>query len=577
MGSESYTEKRWKENIFLLLLFIGLIFLSFSFLKEKSGLTAEETSAYFIANTFDTLGASHLISQSPKKDFSNASVPNFIQSYYNLRKTSFSVSDTPQDINHFFSYPVWHNADYYTNYLIPEKNGSFDYHSVIENCNTYGTAPLYYLAFHTVSSMFPFYSIKYVGFVLNLICVLGIFFVIFYICRKFLNSVPAGFAACILFCFSIGTISALLCTQNYLMTVFFMLLSCSLHLGLLHDNADNVWNLRFLVVVTILGTLTDYYFLAFALLEGILYLIAMLGFSQYKNILKYLVGMLLSGVIVFALFPAVFSHISTYVSDILASMHSNTFGNTVVSYFSAIQNYLLIRGNLCFAFLFLLVIVCMLALVLNTQAFSVHWEHFKNRVSDMEVNDIFLILLFFIHIGMLILFRTTCSIRLFLGLLPFAAILICYFLYRFCNVFMKSNFQIGLFIGAIVSIVCFLSLFYNEPDFLQKENKETITLANTYADTPCVFVANEISDAYPYLLELGIQKKSIITRADNRTTLSSDSAIKNSKQLLLCLNTQEAADSIVADFLSYGKYAFSKPIYDAHNGLGHMQIYLLYR
>ena len=574
MSSGSYTEKRWKENIFLIFLFIGLIFISFSFLKEKSGLTTEEETAYSIANTFDTSNNSHLALQSPPKNFNEVSVPKIIQFYYNFRKTSFSI---PQETTSFSDKTSWQSSDYYTNYLMPEENGNFDYGSVIKNCNINGTAPLYYLIFHTASSMFPFYSIKYIGFALNLLCVLGIFFVIFYICRKFLDSIPAGFAACILFCFSIGNISAMLCTQNYLMTVFFMLLSCSLHLSLIHNREDNVWNLHFLVLVTILGTLTDYHFLVFALVEGMLYIIAMLCFNHFKNVFTYLLGMLLSGAIAFLLFPAAFSHISVYVRDTLSSLHSNTLGNTFISYFSAIQNYLLIRGNLCFAFLFLLVIVCMLALVLNPHPFSLHWDNFKQRITKMEIEDIFLILLFFIHASVLILFQMTCSIKTLLGPLPFAAILICYLLYRFCYVFMKSNVHIGLFIGAIVSVVCFLALFQREPDFLQKENKETIALANTYSNVPCIFVENEDSDVYPYILELGIHKQSILTTADTIKALKNDKTIKNSDRLIICLNQQNFADAIIADFLSYGKYAFSKSLYDTHNSSGHLQVYLLYR
>lgn len=455
MGSGSYTEKRWMENIFLLLLFIGLIFLSFFFLKNKSGLTTEERVAYSISNTFYDNSKTHLAAQSSGKDFNHAAIPGLIQHYYNFRKTSFSLESTENAA--FSNSPSWQSSQYYTNYLTTEKNGNFDYPTVIENCNINGTAPLYYLIFHTASSIFPFYSIKYVGFALNLLCVLGIFFVIFYICRKYLDSIPAGFAACILFCFSIGTISAIICTQNYLMNVFFILLSCSLHLSLLHNNEDSVWNLRFLVLVTILGILTDYQFLAFALIEGILYIVVMLCFSCYKNILKYLLGMLISDIIAFALFPAIFSHIYVYVGEFLTIPVSDTLGHTFVSYLSAIQKYLLVRGNLCFSFLFLLMIVCILALVLNPHPFSLHFSNFKKRVVNMEIADIFLFILCFVYILFLILFQVTCSFETFLGVLPLAAILICYLLYRFCYVFMKSNVQIGLFIGAIISIVCFLS------------------------------------------------------------------------------------------------------------------------
>lgn len=575
MGFEGYTEKRWKENIFLLFLFIGLIFLSFFFLKTKSGLATEERAAYSLANTFDNAGVSHLASREPEKNFNDAAVPELINNYYTFRKTSFSF--LPQETISSSNNYLWHSSKYYTNYLITEENGGFDYSSVIENCNINGAAPLYYLVFHTVSSMFPFYSIKYVGFALNLFCVLGIFFVIFYICRKHLFSIPAGFAACILFCFSIGNISAILCTQNYLMTILFMLLSCSLHLNLLHDDEDNVWNLRFLVLVTILGILTDYQFLAFALVEGILYIIAMLCFNHYKNILQYLIGMLISDIIVFALFPAIFSHISIYIRDFLSVLQANALSHTFIPYLKAIQNYLLIPGNLCFAFLFLLMIVCMLALVLNPHPFSLHLSNFKKRVANMEIDDIFLILLFIIYAGLLILFQITCSIKTFLGLLPLAAILICYFLYRFCYVFMRSNIQIGLFIGAIVSIVCFLSLFYYEPDFLQKENKETITLANTYMSTPCIFIENTDTDVYDYLLELGIHKKSRRIKGNDTSTLKNDEVVKNSKQLILYLNNQTNSDAVIDDLLSYGKYAFSKRLYQANQMSGDLKVYLLYR
>lgn len=575
MGSGNYTENRWKENLFLLMLFTGLIVLSFYFLKDKAGLAPEECAAYSIANTSCDNSASHLTFQNSEKNFNDITVPEMIRNYYKFRKTYFSPNLTTN--MEYSSKPSWQSSDYYTNYLITEENSSFNYSSVIKNCTITGTAPLYYLIFHTASSLFPFYSIKYVGFALNLLFVLGIFFVIFYICRKHLDSVPTGFAACILFCFSIGNISAILCTQNHLMTVLLMLLSCSLHLGLLYDDKDNVWNLRFLIIVTILGILTDYYFLAFTLIEMILYIVVMLCFNHYKSTIKYLAGMFISTIASFALYPAIFSHLCVYIKEILSNLHLNTFIHTLTAYFSTIQNYLLIRGNLCFAFLFLIVIVCMLALVLNPHPFSLHFSNFKERIVHMEIADIFLILLFILYTVLFILFQIDCSIQSSLGLLPFAAILICYLLYRLCYVFIKSNVCIGLFIGAIVSIVCFLSLFTYEPDFLQKENKETIALANAYADTPCIFIENTDTDVYDYLLELGIHKKSMLINSDAATTLKNDKTVKQAGQLILYLNNQTNSDSIIDNFLSYGKYSFSKRLYEAHHSFGNMQVYLLYR
>ena len=88
---------------------------------------------------------------------------------------------------------------------------------------------------------------------------------------------------------------------------------------------------------------------------------------------------------------------------------------------------------------------------------------------------------------------------------------------------------------------------------------------------------NEDSDVYPYILELGIHKQSILTTADTIKALKNDKTIKNSDRLIICLNQQNFADAIIADFLSYGKYAFSKSLYDTHNSSGHLQVYLLYR
>lgn len=570
-----FTEKRWREHVLLLFLFIGLVFLSFLFLQKKSGLTAEERTAYSIANTSYKDDDSYLSPAIRTKIFSDTALPSFAKNYDIFTKTFFSFKHIKNfNISNTNS---WKNSSYFTNFLLADAEHNFDYLSVIENCNINGTAPLYYLMLHTLSSMFPYYTIKYVGFTLNLLIVLAIFFIIFYICKKHLASIPARIASCILFCFSLGAISSILCTQNYLLTTLFILLSFAFHLNCILDERDRVWNLRFLSIVTILGILTDYEFLAFSCILNILFILCMLCFNEFKIIFKYCMSMFFSVIIVILLYPAIVSHLLLYFQNILFSMHQKKHLSILISYWTALQDYLLIRGNLCFAFLFLLTIICILALLLNPFPFHSHLSNFRERITNMEIADIFLFTFFFLSIGSFILFEITCSLKLFLGFLPFAAILICYLMYRLCHSFMKSDFYIGSFIATVVSIVCFLSLFTNNPDYLQKENKETISLANTYVNTPCIFVNNNDTDVYNYILELGIHKKTMPIHTKDIKTLKKDNIVKTSRQLILYLDNQPSSDSILAKFLTYGKYNFSKCLCNTNNTLGTMQVYLLYR
>ena len=207
--------------------------------------------------------------------------------------------------------PVWIPAEQFRDYITADSRDNFNYLSVYFNVKDDNHPPLHFMALHTVSSVFRGKISPWMGCGINLVLILGICILLMKICREFLFAdKEPRIAVCILYACGMAGIATLLLIRMYAMLTFFCMAALYLHMKKKKTGRWKYQN-KLLVLVTVCGFLTQYYFVIFMLfLAGVT--VVYLWRTEKKSLLYYIRTMGISAVLGLCIFP--FS-----VSDVLYS------------------------------------------------------------------------------------------------------------------------------------------------------------------------------------------------------------------------------------------------------------------
>lgn len=198
--------------------------------------------------------------------------------------------------------PVWITAEQFKDYITTDSRDNFNYLSVYFNVKDDNHPPLHFMALHTVSSIFPGKISPWMGCSINLVLILGICVLLMKICREFLfQDKELGIVACILYACSMAGIATLLLIRMYAMLTFFCMAALYLHMKKRKTGQWKKGN-KLLILVTVCGFLTQYYFVIFMLfLAGVT--AVYLWRTEKKNLLYYGRSMGISALLGLCIFP----------------------------------------------------------------------------------------------------------------------------------------------------------------------------------------------------------------------------------------------------------------------------------
>ncbi|XME01074.1 hypothetical protein QYZ88_010130 [Lachnospiraceae bacterium C1.1] len=185
----------------------------------------------------------------------------------------------------------------------------FDYSNVVKNTSYDPHPPLFLFLLHTFSSLFPGVFSVWYGLAINIIFGLMTLFTLYLLAKEISGSkVFSVFVSLVFACLeAFVNISDYL--RMYVMLGFFTLLLLLQYVKLLKKPADekkpDLKAFAFLILTTVLGTLTQYYFLVFAFYAAFFYEIVCLKRKQFKTALIHALSYLISGGLVLLLFPSI--------------------------------------------------------------------------------------------------------------------------------------------------------------------------------------------------------------------------------------------------------------------------------
>lgn len=211
--------------------------------------------------------------------------------------------------------PVWITAGQFQDYVTVDGSDAFDYLSVYFNVKDDNHPPVHFMLLHTMSSVFQRTLSPWLGCTINLICLGITLWLLLQLGRQLADIFgmeekgrQLGILAVLLYGMSTGALATVLLIRMY------GLLSC-LCVALFSVHVDKWENRGFekknkgLIAITVLGFLTQYFFLFYCILLAVVTAVLLLYHHRTKEFWCYVRSMVIAAVIGLALFPFAISDV----------------------------------------------------------------------------------------------------------------------------------------------------------------------------------------------------------------------------------------------------------------------------
>jgi hypothetical protein len=205
-------------------------------------------------------------------------------------------------------YNTWHTSDYYMDYLSISSEESTDFSPVYENQKNDVHPPFYYLLLRIAASFTIDSFSKWTGIGLNIIIFIITSILVYLVANKiFKNKLYAVFIV-LVNGFTLASIDTTVFIRMYALNALNLLIISYLHIINLNKDDLKIKDLVIMSIFIIIGSLTHYYYLVFLFVLFVIYIIKFIRERNIKNIVKYVVTMIISAIISLAIFPYSFVH-----------------------------------------------------------------------------------------------------------------------------------------------------------------------------------------------------------------------------------------------------------------------------
>lgn len=205
----------------------------------------------------------------------------------------------------------WNSPEDFNEYLAVNEDHRFDYAQVYENQIIDAShPPLYYALVHTVCSLFPGVFSKWLAYSINILAMAGILVLLFKIGKKVTGNNLYALIASGAYAISIACITTTIYLRMYATLTFFVL--AFLYMSIVMYEKKNTVKLSdclMLTLIVILGILTQYYFILFAGLTGLVFLVFKIKEKNIKDLVKYIIAAVIGAVIALCIYPYIISNV----------------------------------------------------------------------------------------------------------------------------------------------------------------------------------------------------------------------------------------------------------------------------
>lgn len=533
--------------IFTIVVFIISLIMIF-YMSQKEGFHEDEMFTYGSSNcTYDNLFQAH-----GKQDTTNKIVYNYIWVEGDLGKT---IENAIYYLTHQDEYdklfaeisstehPVWKTKEEAKDYLTVAENERFSYGNVYYNQARDIHPPLYCLLNHTVCSFFPDTFSKYFFFSISLVFFIATCFMIRNI-MKLLGKDNLSILTVILFGLSMGGISTVIYARMYMLLAFFITYYLYLTLKIYKNDfkMDRRTKIE-MVIATVLGFLSQYYFCIFALGCFAVMSIYMLKNKKKKELISYILNHVLSAIIGLIIYPIAIYHIFFSYRGVGGATALQ--GSYLANLWSFIQ--------LLFKAYSMPIIVGIIALIGLIAWFI--YKMIKNKNKGYLLLILVPILLTVLVVAKISPFK---ELRYLYGILPVLSVGIMLGLSSFLTKIIKNKKIVIVILSVIVAMVSIYGLITKEPEHMYRGYSNHIEIANQYSHDPFVYIGQGWFNHIQSMPEFMIYDKSLILQDTQLEYLKDNEELENTNEFILCIKSyigeREEKMNQVLEYTGYTNY-----------------------
>lgn len=205
--------------------------------------------------------------------------------------------------------PVWITSGQFRDYVTVDGSDAFDYLSVYFNVKDDNHPPVHFMLLHTMSSLFPGTLSPWLGCTINLICVGITLWLLLRLGRKLSEILGMeeqgrllGTLAVLLYGLSTGALASVLLIRMYCLLSCLCVALLSMHVEKWKEHGFDRSN-KGLIAITVLGFLTQYFFLFYCILLAAVTAAGLLCSKRMRELWIYIRSMVVAAVIGLVLFP----------------------------------------------------------------------------------------------------------------------------------------------------------------------------------------------------------------------------------------------------------------------------------
>lgn len=371
----------------------------------------------------------------------------------------------------------WNTPEDFSEYLSAGSLDRFNYAQVYENQIIDAShPPFYYALVHTVCSFFPDVFSKWLAYSINVFAMAGTLIILFKICKKITDNNLYSLIATGAYALSVACITTTIYLRMYSTLTFFVLAFLYMSLAMYEKkNSVRLADCLILGIVTMLGTLTQYYFILFAVLIGLVFLVFKIKEKCVKDLVKYIAAALLGAAAALFIYPYIISNVLGGNRGFGSLNFSIDFITIVTYVIYKLCTYIQVLSKDLFLnqiWLFALCSVCALG-------FGIYFRFVKKRRLSRRVMFIIIpALVYFIGISLVSPFN---SDRYVMASLPLVTAL---FVFAFIKIFeLIKNQKIRLILPASIALASAVAFCTVTPYYVYGKTN----LYDTKTDS-CVFV-----------------------------------------------------------------------------------------
>lgn len=486
--------------------------------------------------------------------------------------------------------PVWITDQQFRDYVTVDGSDAFDYLSVYFNVKDDNHPPVHFMLLHTMSSIFQRTLSPLLGCVINLISLGITLWLLLRLGRQltdvFLPGTDGrwlGMTAVLLYGMSTGALATVLLIRMYGLLSCLCVALLSIHVEKWKSGTFDRKN-KGLIAITVLGFLTQYFFLFYCLLLAAVTAAVLLQSRRKKELWIYIRSMVTAAVIGLVLFPFAIADVfsSSRGTEALGNLASGLqgYGERILTFGKILAERtvgapLLVGG--CIAGVVLLVV--WLVRVLRRRSVQVKGEQVSaGEAPRIRVGAAVAILTIPVLGYFLLASRMSPYLvdRYIMPIFPFVSLLLALLLCRFgrniCKISGWNVRNVALCMIAVILLVQGVRLIHYDGEYLYKGYRQQEQLAREYASDPCICVYAGVG-YYENLPEFMHYNKTLLLtekELENREEMESLEALDRVVVMIKLGVDEEAALNTLRE-----KYGFSMEETLLSSGVHGDNIYLL--